>query len=156
MASNLTIESPNFDKISKEAGQFTADAINLLWAALNDTRAQARRDFRAASEKLEPLVLMQAPTGNVNNLDLAGCSVVSFTGASAVNLTGLRAPETDKTRLVFIQVNGSATITVKHNVTSETANQFVLSTGADYAISTGKGLVVAYLSSKWREVARSG
>lgn len=156
MAFNLTIESPNFEKINKEAGQFTSDAINLLWAALNDTRAQARRDFRQASEKLEPLVLSIAPSASVNNLDLAGASVVSFTGASAVNLTGMRAPETGKTRLVFIQVNGSATITAKHNATSETANQIVLSTGADYAISTGKGLVVAYLSSKWRELARSG
>jgi hypothetical protein len=156
MATNLSIESPNFEKIAKESGQFTADAINLLWSALNDTRAVERRDFRAATERFEPLVLTLQPSSAVNNLDLAGASVVSFTGSSAQNFSGMRAPETNKTRLVFIEVSGSATITVKHQLTSETNNQFSLSTAADFAMTTGKGLVVAYLASRWRELARSG
>jgi hypothetical protein len=156
LANNLTIESPNFEKIAKEAGQFTSDAVTTLWAALNDTRATLRRLFRQASEKLEPKVLTLAPSATISNLDLEGGSVLSFTGSSAVNFTGMRAPESGSTRLVFVHNSGSATITVKHNATSETANQIVLSTGADYSMTTGKGIQLAYLVSKWREVARSG
>lgn len=155
MATNQTVESPNFEKISKEAGQFTSDAINLLWAALNDTRATERRDFRRASETLEPKVLALAPSASVNDLDTEGASVVSFIGASAQNFTGMRAPETGKTRIIFVQVNGSGTITIKHNATSETANQLTTSTGADVARATATGIVFVYLNGKWREVART-
>ena len=34
MATNLTIEAPNFEKIDEEAGEFTSSAINLLWQAV--------------------------------------------------------------------------------------------------------------------------
>lgn len=155
MATNQTVEAPNYEKIAKEAGQFTSDAINLLWLALNDTRATERRDFRAASEKLAPKVLSVTAAASIDNLDLEGASIVSFVGTTAQNLTGMRAPETGKSRLVFIQVNGTGTITVKNNATSETANQIVLSTGADTARATGTGIVLVYLNSKWREVART-
>lgn len=155
MATNQTVEAPNFEKIAKEAGQFTSDAINLLWAAINDTRATERRDHRMASEQLAPKVLTVDAAASINDLDLEGASIVSFVGASAQNFTGIRAPETGKSRIAFIQVNGAGTITIKHSVTSETANQFVCSTGADTARATGTGIVFAYLSSRWREVART-
>lgn len=156
MANNLTIESPNFEKINKEAGQFTSDAINLLWAAENDTRATERRDFRKASETLAPKFISIAPTASVNDLDLQGASIVSFMGTTGVNFTGMRAPETGQSRVVFIQSSGSGTITVKHNATSETQNQLTMAPGADYSMTTAKGIVFVYLASKWREVARSG
>lgn len=156
MSNNLTIESPNFEKIGKEAGQFTSDAIALLWAAMNDTRKIERIDFRQAKEITAPKVLSIAPSANTDNLDLQGCSVVSFTGSTNVNWTGARAPETGQTRVLFIQVSGTGTITLKHNVTSETANRFSTATGADYAMTTGKGAVFVYLVGLWREVARSG
>lgn len=156
MSQNKSIESPNFEKIGKEAGQFTSDAVSLLWSALNETRADLRRTGRVAIETSAPKRLDLSPTGSVDNLDLQGASVVSFVGSSAQNFTGARAPETGKTRLLFVQVSGSATITAKHQVTSETANQLVNSTGADVSLSTGKGIIYAYLASKWREVARSG
>jgi hypothetical protein len=152
VSTNLTIESPNFSKIQKEAGSFTADAISLLWAALNDTRAVERRDFRRASDKLAPKAISLAPSASVNDLDTEGASVISFTGANSVNLTGFRAPETAENRLLFIQVNGAGTITVKNSVTSETGNQIVTSTGADVSLTTGKGLILAYLAAKWRQV----
>lgn len=155
MATNQTVEAPNFEKISKEAGQFTADAINLIWLAINDTRATERRDHRQASDILAPKVLSVTAAASVNNLDLEGSSVVSFIGGTAQNLTGIRAPETGKTRLAFIQINGAGTITIKHNTTSETGNQIVLSTGADTARATNSGIVLAYLSGKWRECART-
>lgn len=153
MSNNLTIESPQFEKIRKEAGQFTYDAINLIWQALNDTRAVERRDFRRASESIEPKVLTIAPAASVNNLDLQGASVLSFTGASAQNLTGFRAPETGRSRILFVQVSGAGTITVKHNVTSETANRISTSTGADIALATGGKIIFAYLEARWRQVA---
>jgi hypothetical protein len=153
MANNLTIESPNFEKIEKEAGPFTSDAISLLWAALNDTRKVERMDFRRASETLAPKVKVLAPSASVDNLDLEGASVLQFTGGSAQNLTGMRAPETGRTRVLVISVTGAGTITVKHNVTSESANQIVCSSGADTAVATNGGMVLVYLTGKWREVA---
>lgn len=156
MASNLTIESPNFDKIKKEAGQFTRDAVNVLWAALNDTRAMLRRGIRETAEAVEPKVLTIQPSSTVSDLDLQGCSVVSFVGSSAINFTGMRAPETGAARIVWVQVSGSGTITAKHNTTSETQNQLTNSPGTDFAMSTGKGITYVYLASKWREVSRSG
>ena len=156
MASNLTIEAPNFEKIAKEAGQFTSDAITTLWAALNDTRSDVRVQTRLAKGQIEPGLLSLAPAASTNNLDLGESSIVSFTGSSAQNFTGMKAPETGKARVVWVQVSGSATITAKHNATSETANQLTNATGADVSLSTGKGIIYAYLASKWREVARSG
>lgn len=156
MGFNQTVESPNYEKIAKAAGNWTADAINLLWIALNDTRSTERRDFRLASEIGAWKVLDLAPAGSTDNLDLQGASVLSFTGAGAQNVTGFRAPETGKTRIVLCQVNGAGTITFKHNATSETANQLVLATGADTARTQNQGIVFVYLASKYREVARSG
>jgi hypothetical protein len=155
MASNLTIESPNFEKINKEAGQFTSDAVATLWAALNDTRAALRRDFRYAAEKITSKVLELSPSASVDNLDSQGSSVISFTGGTQ-NFTGVRAPETGEVRLLAVHNNGSGTITVKHNVTSEAANRFILDGAADKALAQNQGILFVYLASNWREVARSG
>jgi hypothetical protein len=153
VANNLTIESPNFEKITKEAGQFTSDAISLLWAALNDTRKSMRTGIRQAQETIQPKIKSLAPSASVDNLDLEGASIVSFTGANAVNLTGFRAPETGASRIVFVQVNGSGTITAKHNLTSETANRLSNTSGADVTLATGAGIIYVYINSLWREVA---
>ena len=155
MGTNLTIVSPNFDKIEKEAGQFTSEAISTLWQALNYAMKIERLDTRKAIDLLEPRVKTISPSASVDNLDLEGSSVVSFIGSTAQDFTGMRAPETGKCRIVFVQVSGSGTITAKHNLTSETANQLTISTGADQALTTGSGIIFAYLASKWREVART-
>jgi hypothetical protein len=152
MASNLTIESPNFDKINSEAGQFTSDAVSLLWFALNDTRASQRRGIRTAQERLEPKTIQKAPAASVNDLDLEGASVVEFTGSSSVNLTGFRAPETGHTRFLITYVSGTGTITAKHLATSESANQLFTSTAGDHAMATGGSALWIYLSGKWRQV----
>lgn len=153
MANNLTIESPNLDKISTEAGQFTSDAINTLWSALNDTRRTERVDFRIARDILAPKLLAILPTASVDNLDLQDSSVLQFAGSSAVNFTGMRAPETGKTRIVLVHNTGSATITAKHNVTSEATNRLSNSTAADVSLTTGSSALYVYLSSLWRQVA---
>lgn len=155
-SSNLTIESPNREKITKEAGQYTADAINTLWAALNATRSDVRVLTRLARNVIEPGSLVLSPAASVNNLELGEASIVSFTGGTAQNFTGMKAPQTGHVRVVWIENNQAGTITVKNAATSETANQFVTSTGADVALTTNKGIIVVYLASRWREVARSG
>lgn len=153
MANNLTIESPNFEKINKEAGQHTSDAIYLLWAALNDTRKDERTHYRLSRDMIKPKVLIMAPTASVDNLDHQDSSILSFQGSTSVNLTGIRAPETGVAQVMIIHVSGSGTITAKHEVTSETANQISLASGADVTLSTGSGIILAYLAGKWREVA---
>lgn len=153
MARNQTVESPNFEKIAAEAGQFTSDAVNLLWSAINDTRDTERRDARQNQEVVAPKVLTLTPSASVDNLDLQGASVLSFEGASGQNLTGFRAPETGRTRVLYIQVLGAGTITVKNNATSETPNRILTQTGADVALTTNLGMILVYLSSRWRQVA---
>ena len=153
MSYNLTIESPNLEKITKEAGQFTSDAISTLWAALNDTRRTERVNSRLAKEMLAPKVLTVVAAASVDNLDLEGASIVSFSGGTAQNFTGMRAPETNQSRVVFVQVSQAGTITIKNSLTSESQNQFVTNTGADVAKTVGTGAVFAYLVSKWRQVA---
>lgn len=152
MSSNLTIESPNFDKIADEAGQFTSDGIALVWAAENDTRKTQRTGIRLARDIEEPKVLQIAAAGSVDNLDITGYSVVEFTGGSAQNFTGMRAPETGRSRRVTVYVSGSGTITARHNLTSESANQLDNATAADVALATRGSATYLYLSGKWRQV----
>ncbi len=152
MSSNLTIESPNFDKINKESGQFTTDAVSLLWSALNDTRKVDRVGNRLATEMIAPKVIQVSAAASVNNLDLQGGSVVEFTGGSAQNLTGFRAPEPGKTRLVIVYVSGAGTITTKHQATSETGNQLFNAAAGDVVLTTGLSAGYLYLSGKWRQV----
>lgn len=153
MASNLTIESPNFDKIDKEAGQFTSDAINVLWTTLNYLMKQERTHARLAAEQIRSKIKQVSAAASVDNLDLEGASIVEFTGGSAQNFTGMRAPETGQSRVVIVYTSGAGTITHKHQVTSESANQLTLASGADTAAATGACVVYAYISSKWKEVA---
>jgi hypothetical protein len=153
MSNNLTIESPNFDKIEKESGQFTSDAISLLWAALNDTRKSMRIGDRLATEMMRPKLKQVSAAASVDNLDLEGCSVVEFIGASAQNFTGMRAPETGRTQIVVVYTSGTGTITHKHEVTSESQNRLTLAGGADSAQATRGCVVYAYLSGGWREIA---
>jgi hypothetical protein len=153
VANNLTVESPNFEKIVKEAGQNTSDAIALLWSALNDTRKTERMDFRRAKDMIAPKVLILEPSASVDDRDTEKSSVVVFQGASSQNLTGFRAPETGECRVLIVSVIGAGTITVKHDVTSEAQNRISTTSGADVTLATGSGIILAYLGSKWREVA---
>lgn len=156
MASNLTIESPNFDKITKKAGQETADAINTLWSALNQTRKELRTTDRLCTDLITGKPIEVAAAASVNNFNIKDYSIVVFTGGSAQNCTGFLAPETGQTKLLVVLVTGAGTITMKHNVTSDSGNRLVNSTGADVTRATNQGIIYAYIGSKWREVARSG
>lgn len=155
MSNNLSIESPNFERIEKEAGPFTAQAMYTMWAAYNDTRKTERLHFAIASSELFCGLMTSAPAASVDNLDMRGYDFLLFTGSSAQNFTGIIAPETGKTKVVFVKVVGSATITAKHNATSEAANRLAFSGSADFSMTTGKGVILGYVNSLWQEIARS-
>jgi hypothetical protein len=152
VSNNLTVQSPEFERIVKEAGKFTSDAMSTLWYALIDLKRSQRVDTRRAQDLLEPRVIEVNAAASVNDLDLQGCSVVLFTGTTAQNFTGMRAPETGRSRVVLIYVFGSGTITAKQTVTSDTGNQLDNKTAADTAFATRGGAVYCYLSNKWRQV----
>jgi len=155
MANNLSIEAPNFEKIEKEAGQYTSSAINTLWGAMNDTRKTERTHFLITSSEVFVNPLLLSPSASVDNLDMRGFGLLLFTGSSAQNFTGIVAPETGRVKVIYVKVVGSATITAKHNVTSLAANRLALANSADYSMTTGKGLIIAYVNSLWQEIARS-
>lgn len=157
MANNLSIEAPNFEKITKEAGPNTASAISTIWAAYNDTRKTERLHNAIVMSELFLKPMFIAAAASVDNLDIRGYSMLVFTGGTAQNFTGMIAPETGRAKAVFVLVTGAGTITQKHNVTSELTNRLVCSTGADIARATGTGIIYLYSpsNSRWDEVART-
>src|SRR4051812_19597493 len=116
MGNNLSIEAPNFDKIDKEAGQFTSTAISIFWAAYNDTRKVERTHFTILTHEIFVQPYLLSAAASVDNLDLRDYSVLQFTGGTAQNFTGIVAPETGKVKVVLVKVTGTGTITAKHNV----------------------------------------
>lgn len=153
MATNLTVESPNFEKIQKEAGNFTADAISLLWQVLNATRADERRDFRRAVERMTPKVLFYNATGAVNNLDLQGAGALVFTGTTAQNFTGIRCPETNEFLCLPVFVAGSGTITIQNNnAGSQSQNQIQTTSGGNKVLAQHSGVMLMYVDGQWHEV----
>lgn len=150
MAENLVIESPDFDAIGNKAGQATRDAINLLWSVLNQEVLTRRKAVRDAKQTLEVLPLATPVTTSQNNFDTERATIVYFTGASALNLTGIR--NGIEGALKLIHVTGAGTITIKNaSGSSDASNMILTSTGADKAVATGKSILLAYLNSRWRE-----
>jgi hypothetical protein len=152
VSSNLTIESPNFEKIKKESGQFTSDALALLWATENLTRKELRTGLRESQDILSPKVIQVSAAASVNDLDLQDASVIEFTGASAQNFTGMRAPETGKSRLVLVYISGAGTITARNAVTSQAGNQIFNLGAVDDTLAQGSASAYLYLSGYWRQI----
>jgi hypothetical protein len=154
VSENQTIESPDFLKIKDESGYATSDAVRLLWYVLNDEAATRRRSVRAAQERLEPAVKTAAPTANQDNYPTDGASIIYFNGSTNVSISGIMAPEPGKARILLIHVGGTGTITfLNASASSITENRIVTSTGADRARATNTSLMLAYLDSRWRDIA---
>lgn len=152
MSTNNAIEGVDLDTIRQEAGVSTRNAINLLYQALNAEIIERRKAVRRAQNLLAPKVLSLAPTVNQNNLDLEGSSIVLFTGATAVSITGFRAPSTNESRIVIAQVIGAGTITISHASGSSDAENRVRNAAlANLAIATDKTAMYLYLNSLWRQ-----
>ncbi len=153
MASNLTIESLDFDGIRKGNSQTTGDAMESLWLTLNDEARQRRRGVKQAVDRSERAVLELAPTVGQNDLDIGNVSILNFTGTTSVNLTGLLAPSAYVARRVLLFVTGTGTITLKHaSASSETLNRILTFSTGDLAIATNKCVELIYLSGRWREL----
>ena len=152
MSFNLTIESPDFDRIRKDAGRATEDAVRLLWFALLDENATRRTSVKLARDRLEGKLLSSAPTAQQNNFDTEGALVVLFTGSTAFNLTGLRNGKDG--RVVFIHVTGTGTVTmVDSSASSDAANRIITNNGANKAVATAESFLFLYAASRWRQVS---
>jgi hypothetical protein len=148
----LTVEPPDFDKIKRESGQFTADGIRLLWLVANDEADARRTGIREASERWDKKVLVLAPTVNQNNLSTQDATILRFDGASAVNITGIRARV--EGAIILISVLGTGTITLQHdNAGSDARNRMLFQAAADKAVLTNKDVLLKYLNTRWREVS---
>lgn len=153
MANNLTIESLDFDGIRKGNAQTTGDAVEFLWMTLNDESRQRRRGVKLAVDRSERAVLELAPAAGQNNLDIGNVSILDFTGATSVNVTGLLAPSAYVARRVLLFVTGTGTITLKHeSASSEALNRILTFSTGDLALATNKCVELIYLSGRWREL----
>jgi hypothetical protein len=139
----------DYGLIEAESGPATTQAIQSLSLALESAKIDLARSLQVAKDRIEPKTKTVAQSANMNNLALDGASVVHFTGASSVDLTGFVAPEPGRARVLIVFSSGAGTITMKHEVTSTAANRLDLITGAD---TTLVGTVFVYLSSRWRQV----
>lgn len=150
MAENLTIESPAFDEIQKEAGRVTRDAIQLLWYVANNEAAERRRGVRKAQEQSIRKVKSDAPSAQQDNYDAEGAGILLFTGADAFDLTGIRNGVTGET--IVLHSLGAGVVTIKHADTdSDDVNRFDTAADADVTIATGETVIVRYLDSRWRQ-----
>lgn len=153
MATNLTIQSPNFDKIRLESGYFTRDAVMTLWEGLNDTRSTELADVTGLRAELAPKSLSLAPSGTTNNLDIRGYSILSLTGSVNESITGFWAPDTNVAKLLFVQNSGTATYTLSNlSASSESQNQIASKAGTDISLASGGAVGFVYLASKWRQI----
>lgn len=152
MAENLSIESPNFELIRKGDNAATEDAIRLLWFVLNNEAKTRRTGDRKISDRLSPKVLTLAPSANQNNVDPGGAGLIVYTGTTAVNITGYRAPSEDGD-ILFVLVTGTATITHQNqHASSDAGNRMIFQGAADLGVTTNKAIVLIYQSARWREM----
>lgn len=152
MADNLSIESPDFDRIRKGDGPATEDAVRLLWYVLNNEIKTRRQNDRVIERRLSPAVLPLAPTGGLDNIDTQDCGLIVYTGASSVSVTGYRAGQDGD--VLFILVTGAGTIT--HNnqdASSDAGNRMVFQAAANKAVGTNRAIVLQYYNSRWREIS---
>ena len=152
MPTNLSIESPDFDRIRKGDFHSIEDAIRLLWYVANEEARLRRSADRRIEDRLSPRVLSRAPSGNENNVDLEGAGLIVYTGSSSVNITGYRAPSRDGD-VILILVTGSGTIThMDQDGDSDAGSRMVFQAAADEAVATNTALMLSYYDSRWREM----
>ena len=151
MASQFTVEAPDFQRIKRETGVETESAITLLWRVANDEASVRRAGVRSATERLEPKRINLSPSAIQNNLDTEFATVLRFDGAASVDLTGLQA-RPDPT-LIILLVLGAGTITLKNaSGSSLERNRIITSAGGDVAITTNRSVMLMYTNTRWREL----
>lgn len=152
MASNLSIESPDFDRIRKGDFHSIEDAIKLLWYVANEEARLRRANDRRVENRLSPHIVRFSPAANQNNVDLEGAGLVIYEGSTAVNVTGYRAPA-ESGDVLLVLVTGSATITHQNqHASSDAGNRMVFQGAADLGVATNRSLMLTYTDSRWREM----
>lgn len=150
MSDNLSVESPDFDRIRKGDFHSIEDAIRLFWFVINDEIKKRRTGDRLAVERVRTKVLQLSPSGNQNNIDTQGAGVIVYTGASSVNVTGY-IPRADG-EVLLILVTGAGTITHQNqNASSDAGNRMIFQGAADVGVTTNKALFLIYQNTRWRE-----
>lgn len=149
---SLTIESPDFDRIRDGDNRAVEDAIRLLWFVANNAEKQRRLGDRNTAARLSPKVLTKPSTTNQNNVDTEGAGLIVYTGASAIDVSGYRAPSFDGA-IMYILVTGAGTITHLHqSASSDAGNRMIFDPAVSNAVSTNEGLILIYYDSRWREL----
>ncbi len=152
MGSQLTIESPNFDRIRKNDGVAIENAIRLLWFVANNAADVERRDIQLARNSINLATLTVAPTVAQHNLNARGAGIVLVNTSTAFDLTGVRNGV--QGALLILANLGSATMTAKHeSASSDAANRITLAAAVDKAVATNKFLLLEYLNARWREMS---
>ncbi len=147
-----SIVAPDFDLIRVETGVNTESGFNILWEAANAEARARRTGVRQAVERMNPKMIILAPSVNQNNVDTDFATVLQFDGAASVDITGFQArPEPTA---IFLTVLGAGTITLKNNnAGSLDRNKILTATGGDLAIATNTQTLLWYINSRWRQLA---
>lgn len=152
MATNLVVESPDFDKIRKESGWATEDAVKRLWYVLNDEIRVRRISVRQATDKIDGVVITDAPSAQQDDYDAANATVIYFNGTTSFTFTGLRNGTPG--RVLFIHNGNTATITIGNaHAGSATTNRIVTSTGGDKSLTQDTTIILQYIDDRWREAS---
>lgn len=152
MADNLTVSAPDFEYIRKEAGVHTMDGVRLLWSVANEEAKDRRTGIRLAIERQEIKTLITSPSVNQNNFDTQFSTTIRFDGASAINVTGIRA-RVEGAR-IRVLVLGAGTITLMHNnAGSDATNRILLFAAANKAVATNRAVELEYQNARWREIS---
>ncbi len=151
--SNKDLTPPSYSDIRSGNNHAVEDAIRTVFNGLVQEVSIRAKGVTKATDRFDKKVLELAPTVAINNLDYQNVGTLNFAGATAIDFTGIIAPDRDGA-IIIIHVTGSGTITVKHqSASSDADNRFVSASGADRALTTGKTLIIQYLSARWRDIS---
>lgn len=150
MAENLTVESPDFDRIERGDDRATRDAIELLWRVINDEAKARRRNDKTIRDRIEPAEVTFNFSAGQDDLDVQGATLLVSEGASNVTVTGMRAGV--EGRIVIWLVLGTGTITLAHqSASSEAGNRMAFRSAGNLAVATDRAAMLIYRNSRWRE-----
>lgn len=152
MAENLSIESPDFDRIRDGNFRAIEDGIRLLWFVANNAERQRRIQDRKISERLSNKVLIMTATTNQDNVDTQGAGLIVYTGGSAIDVSGYRAPSVDGAMLIVL-VSGAGTISHLHQSGNSDAGNRLLNNPANtVSAATNEAIIYVYRDSRWRQL----
>lgn len=154
MAENLSIESPDFNRIRKGDFHAIEDAVRLLWLVLNHEMKTRRQGDRRVEERISPKVKVFAPSANANNVDTEGAGIILLNTTSSVNVTGYISREEGDVLIVH-NINSGVITHTNQDANSDAGNRFVNNGGANVTVAQDETSIYIYLDSRWREFAEA-